>query len=132
MWMALVIFGKSGNLDCVDQCIRGQIVLDDRYHSCAQLSRPSCVGGKQVQVGNEFQYFHILLLVDNFSGLPYCFTGTRKDSRWRFLCGWGTKLFSMLIKPARSPGFSRIKKIPYQNPPTQLGPQKCTFWKKAF
>ena len=29
-------------------------------------------------------------------------------------------------------GFSRIKKIPYQAPPTQLGPRKCTFWKKAF
>ena len=36
------------------------------------------------------------------------------------------------IKPARSAGFSRIKKIPYQAPPTQLGPQKCTFWKIAF
>ena len=31
------------------------------------------------------------------------------------------------IKPARSAGFSRIKKIPYQAPPTQLGPRKCTF-----
>ena len=29
-------------------------------------------------------------------------------------------------------GFSRIKKIPYQAPLTQLGPQKCTFWKNAF
>ena len=28
---------------------------------------------------------------------------------------------------ARSAGFSRIKKIPYQAPPTQLGPRKCTF-----
>ena len=27
---------------------------------------------------------------------------------------------------------SRIKKIPYQAPPTQLGPQKSTFWKRAF
>ena len=27
---------------------------------------------------------------------------------------------------------SRIKKIPYQAPPTQLGPQKCAFWKNAF
>ena len=34
-----------------------------------------------------------------------------------------------IIKPA---GFSRIKKIPYQAPPIQLGPRKCTFWKKAF
>ena len=33
---------------------------------------------------------------------------------------------------ARSAGFSRIQKIPYQAPPTQLGPQKCTFWKNAF
>ena len=32
-----------------------------------------------------------------------------------------------VIKPARSAGFSRIKKIPYQAPPTQLGPRKCTF-----
>ena len=31
------------------------------------------------------------------------------------------------IKPARSAGFSQIKKIPYQAPPTQLGPRKCTF-----
>ena len=38
----------------------------------------------------------------------------------------------LFIKPARSAGFSRIKKIPYQAPPTQLGPRKCTFWKKAF
>ena len=29
-------------------------------------------------------------------------------------------------------GFSRIKKIPYQAPPTQLGPRKCTIWKNAF
>ena len=28
---------------------------------------------------------------------------------------------------ARSAAFSRIKKIPYQAPPTQLGPRKCTF-----
>ena len=28
--------------------------------------------------------------------------------------------------------FSQIKKIPYQAPLTQLGPQKCTFWKNAF
>ena len=32
-----------------------------------------------------------------------------------------------IIKPARSAGFSRIEKIPYQAPPTQLGPRKCTF-----
>ena len=38
----------------------------------------------------------------------------------------------LFIKPARSAGFSRIKKIPYQAPLTQLGPRKCTFWKKAF
>ena len=36
------------------------------------------------------------------------------------------------IKPARSAGFSRIKKIPYQAPPTQLGPRKCTLWQNAF
>ena len=36
-------------------------------------------------------------------------------------------LSCFIIKPARSAGFSRIKKIPYQAPPTQLGPQKCTF-----
>ena len=36
------------------------------------------------------------------------------------------------IKPAQSAGFSRIKKIPYQAPPTQLGPRKCTFWRKKF
>ena len=29
---------------------------------------------------------------------------------------------SRLIKPARSVGFSRIKMIPSQAPPTQLGP----------
>ena len=29
-------------------------------------------------------------------------------------------------------GTTRIKKIPYQAPPTQLGPRKCTFWKNAF
>ena len=28
---------------------------------------------------------------------------------------------------AQSAGFSQIKKIPYQAPPTQLGPRKCTF-----
>ena len=28
--------------------------------------------------------------------------------------------------------FSRIKKIPYQAPPTQLGPRKCTFWENRF
>ena len=39
---------------------------------------------------------------------------------------------SQVIKPARSAGFSRIKKIPYKAPPTQLGPRKCTFWKNAF
>ena len=38
----------------------------------------------------------------------------------------------LIIKPLRSAGFSQIKKIPYQAPPTQLEPQKCTFWKKAF
>ena len=37
-----------------------------------------------------------------------------------------------IIKPARSAGFSPIKKIPYQAPPTQLGPRKCTFWKNAL
>ena len=39
-----------------------------------------------------------------------------------------------IIKPAQSAGagFSRIKKIPYQAPLTQLRPQKCTFWKNAF
>ena len=37
-----------------------------------------------------------------------------------------------IIKPARSAGFSRIKKIPYQAPPTQFGSQKCTFSKNAF
>ena len=31
-----------------------------------------------------------------------------------------------------SPRESRIKKIPYQAPPTQLGPRKCTFWKNAL
>ena len=31
-----------------------------------------------------------------------------------------------------SPRFSRIEKIPYQAPPNQLGPRKCTFWKNAF
>ena len=36
-------------------------------------------------------------------------------------------LMFMFIKPARSAGFSRSKKIPYQAPPTQLGPRKCTF-----
>ena len=34
---------------------------------------------------------------------------------------------AVFIKPARSAGFSRIKKIPYQAPPNQLGPRKCTF-----
>ena len=29
-------------------------------------------------------------------------------------------------------GFSRIKKIPYQAPPTHLGPQKCTLKKNAI
>ena len=29
-------------------------------------------------------------------------------------------------------GFSQIKKIPYQAPPTQFGPRKCTFWKNIF
>ena len=38
----------------------------------------------------------------------------------------------VFIKPARSAGFSRIKKIPYQAPPTQLGPRKCTFQKNAI
>ena len=37
-----------------------------------------------------------------------------------------------VIKLARSTGFWRIKKIPYQATPTQLGPQKCKFWKNAF
>ena len=37
------------------------------------------------------------------------------------------KQHNNIIKPARSAGFSRIKKIPYQAPPTQLGPRKCTF-----
>ena len=34
--------------------------------------------------------------------------------------------------PARSVGFWRIKKIPYQAQSIQLGPRKCTFWKNAF
>ena len=38
----------------------------------------------------------------------------------------------LIIKPARSAGFSQIKKIPSQAPPTQLGPQKCKFCKNAF
>ena len=41
--------------------------------------------------------------------------------------GGNTKKYQEIIKPARSAGFSRIKKIPYQAPPTQLGPRKCTF-----
>ena len=41
------------------------------------------------------------------------------------------KVLRKFIKPARSVGFSRIKKIPYQAPPTQLGRRKCTFSKKA-
>ena len=40
---------------------------------------------------------------------------------------WAKQGDFTFIKPARSAGFSRIKKIPYQAPPTQLGPQKCTF-----
>ena len=46
---------------------------------------------------------------------------------WHFPC-----VPIKFIKPARSVGFSQIKKIPYQAPPTQLGPRKCTFWKNAF
>ena len=38
----------------------------------------------------------------------------------------------IIIKPAGSAGFSRIRKMPYQAPPTQLGPRKCTFWKNAY
>ena len=45
------------------------------------------------------------------------------------------RLIFIFIKPARSAcarraaarSFSQIKKIPYQAPPTQLGPRKCTF-----
>ena len=33
----------------------------------------------------------------------------------------------LLMKPAQSAGFLQIKKIPYQAPPTQLGPRKSTF-----
>ena len=36
----------------------------------------------------------------------------------------------MFIKPARS--FSRIKKIPYQAPPTRLGPENVHFEKRIF
>ena len=36
------------------------------------------------------------------------------------------------IQPVRSVGFRRCKKIPYQAPPIQLRPQKCTFWKNPF
>ena len=37
-----------------------------------------------------------------------------------------------IAESVRAYNFSRIKKIPYQAPPTQLGPQKFTLWKNAF
>ena len=40
-------------------------------------------------------------------------------------------LYQARVKHGRPKGFSRKKKIPYQAPLTQLGPQKCTFWKNA-
>ena len=43
-----------------------------------------------------------------------------------------TNIWHCVIKPARSGGFWQIKKIPYQAPRIQLGPQKCTFLKNAF
>ena len=45
-----------------------------------------------------------------------------------------TKYVQILARrtPARKAGFSQIKKIPYQVPPTQLGPRKCIFWKNTF
>ena len=46
--------------------------------------------------------------------------------------GWRVTFVLVIIKPAQSVGFWRIKKKPYQAPPTQLGPQKCTFRKNAF
>ena len=39
---------------------------------------------------------------------------------------------SPLIKPAQSAGFSRIKKIPYQAPPTHWGPENVHFRKRHF
>ena len=41
--------------------------------------------------------------------------------------GWRVTFVLVIIKPAQSVGFWRIKKKPYQAPPTQLGPRKCTF-----
>ena len=37
------------------------------------------------------------------------------------------KVYQARAKRGRPQGFSRIKKIPYQAPPTQLGLRKCTF-----
>ena len=55
------------------------------------------------------------------------------DSFYPISTGWKHIVHCIYVmKPARSAGFSRIKKIPYQAPPTQLGPQKCTFGKNAF
>ena len=47
--------------------------------------------------------------------------GERAEANW-----FSVHLLTLysIIKPA---GFSRIKMIPYQAPPTQLGPRKCTF-----
>ena len=37
-----------------------------------------------------------------------------------------------IIKPFRSKGFCRIKKLPALDQPIRLGPKKLTFWKKRF
>ena len=47
---------------------------------------------------------------------------------------WGLTYFfgNWFIKPAWSAGGSQIKKIPYQAPPTQLGPENVHFGKRLF
>ena len=54
------------------------------------------------------------------------FTTWKNSCFWHFLA-LNSYHYQVRGAAARSAGFSRIKKIPYQAPPTQLGPQKCTF-----
>ena len=62
-----------------------------------------------------------------------------KAKSWLFIwwivtwCNMSTTCYSvaLVIKPARSVGFSQIRKIPYQGPPSQLGPTKMYILEKT-
>ena len=131
-WWAIYWGGEQG----------WQIGSEDKAVTTARVSQPTTDNTpnfKYKYSRNEQNESSLSLNLLAFSsGFPSWMA--KVSEKWRSTgrrCEWQTKLsdvfqIRLLMKPARSAGFSRIKKIPYQAPPTQLGPRKCTFWKNAF